>query len=207
MSCSLRKLESRYSINPASPRPTARATNAPMRSIRCRLGLYGFSGSRAGSRILNCSPICRRSRLAEIFESSFFDEQARVDLLQRVVVAHQLDQVGLARRRGLRAPLVLGDHAAQPLLLGLLVRDVAIDALRARPAADRRAVCRAQPAPASATPSRRRRDGRFRCGLLLEVADETFHRDDVRMRGLQSRLHADERLAGFLELSGRCRRR
>ena len=30
------------------------------------------SGSRAGSRILNCSPICRRSRFAEICDSSFF---------------------------------------------------------------------------------------------------------------------------------------
>ena len=44
--------------------------SAPMPYSRCRFGLYGRAGTRAGSRILNCWPICRLSRLTESFDSS-----------------------------------------------------------------------------------------------------------------------------------------
>src|SRR5215831_8444023 len=71
-SISERSVLSRYSISPANTRPRLKAAAIPMRCNCARLGLVGRSGRRAGSRILNCSPICRRSRLAATFESSFF---------------------------------------------------------------------------------------------------------------------------------------
>src|SRR5258708_14233558 len=75
ISSSVLKLASRYSRNPMSAAPRAKPPNNPPRVISRRSGLNGLSGSRAWSRSLNCSPICRRSRLAAIFDCSFFSRK------------------------------------------------------------------------------------------------------------------------------------
>ena len=75
-SSSILKLESRYSGMPTSSRPRSSPTNgAPTSSPTCCLRFDGRSGNDAGSRILNCSPICLRSRLAASFESSRFSSR------------------------------------------------------------------------------------------------------------------------------------
>src|SRR5687767_1027302 len=69
-------VRSKNSANPANANPMASADVRASRYSRGRSGLAGFSGTRAGSTILNCSPIWRRSRLAEICESSFLASSA-----------------------------------------------------------------------------------------------------------------------------------
>ena len=93
------------------------------------MGLNGFSAGRAGSRILNCSPIWRRSRFAAIFDSSFFAEQICVQLLRGLVVARQLGELGFARRNSLDARLIARRQLAEPLLFGAFVGDLPIEAL------------------------------------------------------------------------------
>src|SRR5262249_11370514 len=68
-SSSLRKLVSRYSRRAPKPRPTPSPRQAPRRLMSSRFGLMGRCGNRAVSMILNCSPICRRSRFAATFAS------------------------------------------------------------------------------------------------------------------------------------------
>ena len=101
----------------------------PTRFIITRFGLNGFSAGRAESRILNCSPICRRSRFAEIFDSSFLRQQICVHLLHGFVIARQLRQLRFAGRHGFDSRLISGGKLAQPLLFGALVGDLPIQAL------------------------------------------------------------------------------
>src|SRR5262245_9471202 len=70
-SSSERMLRSKYSVTAAKARPMASASTTPSTYSFGRSGLDGFSGSRAGSSTLNCSPIWRRSRFDAICESCF----------------------------------------------------------------------------------------------------------------------------------------
>src|SRR5262245_11252659 len=74
---SVRSVLSKNSLTAAAPKPMASAATIESKYSLGRSGLHGFSGSRAGSRILNCSPICRFSRFADICDSSFFFNSVR----------------------------------------------------------------------------------------------------------------------------------
>ena len=191
-SCDL-KLASRYSRNAASANPTINPPTTPIKLIRTRFGLNGFSAGRAESRILNCSPICRRSRLAAIFDSSFFASRSGVHLLQRLVIARQLGQLCLTCRHGLDSRLISGGELAQPLLFGALVGDLPIEALELelqRPLAiplqhlaGRRGCGRLR---------RQRRGERLGLGPLLEAGDSPLQADDIGMLGRQPKLQLGE---------------
>ncbi len=118
-SSSVLKVVSRYSSNPTSARPNAEAGEEAHHLRRTRSGLIGRSGSRAPSMTLNCSPICRRSRLTAIFDSSLFRSSVRVLLLQRGVVAHQLRQLGFEFGSGFDSAVVSGEQAPQTLVFRL----------------------------------------------------------------------------------------
>ena len=116
--------EQRHEANAEGERPTA-----PPALIIVPVRADGPQGRLAGSMMLNCSPIWRRSRLAEMLRVLLLRRAGDVQPAQCLVVARQGHEFRLAGGRRFDACLVLGQHAAQALFLGRLPGHLPVEGL------------------------------------------------------------------------------
>ena len=156
----------------------------PNRLISMRFGLNGFSGSRAGSSRLNCSPICRLAPGSRTCSTlSRWPTQVVVDLVQRVVVALEFDR---ARPRASARvdPRLIGGRepraAASPR--PVLVSICFFTCSRSSREAGELRCWRDCSAGDSAAAGAHRRAQRLGLGLFFEVLDRVLWRVDSRVR-------------------------